>query len=150
MAMAESLDLVQATLQAGMTTGHEDDLYYVKTWYVNSKLEFEVSELPLAVIKPEGEQREDQYVQEDTEIDNVNITFFPAPVSQRMQVDTANQANVRMIDQASRLLRADPTQGQQVYDTKVLGSTFNQPGFVGAASFHSAVLRVQLKQRELW
>ena len=154
MPMQNTIDLVHSTLEAGMTTGVDDDEdYYVKTWHTGSQMKWRPKDLPLALVKPDTDHQVDQYVQEDTEVDNLVVYFFPIAIRRATDsgVDDANDKTVAMVDRAKRLLRQDPTLGHVVYDGKVTGTTYRQPGYVDqGATIHTAEIRYQAKRRVPW
>ena len=149
--MAETLNLVHDVLEIGMTTNRlATESWYIKTWYLNKQLAFDYRALPLAMVTPDDEHREDQYVQEDTEVDLIVVYFFPQAVDRAQDIDVPNASVVAMIDRASVLLRADPTLGEEVYDGQITGATFRQPGFTDGGVVHSAELRYRAKRRAPW
>lgn len=154
MPMQETLELVRDTLEAGMTTGVGDsEDYYVKTWHIGSQMKWRPKDMPLALIKPEEEHRVDQYVQEDTEVDTVVVSFFPIAIRRATDdaVYDANDKTVAMVDRATMILRRDPTLGHEIYDGQIVSSLFRQPGYIDqGATIHTAELRFQAKRRSPW
>ena len=148
--MGETLDLVEEVLETGMTTGHSDEDWYIKTWYVNNPGALEYQEMPLAVILPDNDNREDQYVQEDTEFDSVVIHFFPSPIDRVNDVQTKGSQTVAMVDRTIDLIRENPTFDSRIVDIKVVSSQYKQPGLVGQNVFHSAEVRLTAKRRVAW
>ena len=148
--MAQALMVLQAVFEAGMTTGHEDEEWYVKTWRIHDPVTFDVQDMPIGVLIPDNENRVDQYVQEDTEVDTLSVHLFPKAAEYVTDIIAAQEQLVAMVDRATRVVRQDPTLGHRVYDAQVMGTSFRQPGFIDNSRVHSATMRVQLKQRVLW
>ena len=133
---------------------YKNRAFYIKNWYINDPIRVQYSDFPFAVVKPTGAHRIDQYVQEDTEIDNVTVSFFPEPIQRVENYADPSGESVAMIDRASLIIRANPTflnQGQpRIVNAQFTGSVFNQPGFIGNETAHSAAIHIEVKRREQW
>ena len=131
--------------------GAENEIWYIKTWHVNDPFRFDSRELPMAIIKPGNVRREDMYVQEDTEYQDLSIHFFSLSVRKVVEIAGQNEAIQAMIRRAIDTLRVDPTLGHQVIGSRILGATPKQPGFIeGHGQIHSTELRWQGWHRRLW
>ena len=152
MAIKETLLRIHEILEAGMTTGHDNDEYYIKTWYRNDPIGYDARELPFAVITPGNSHRVSQYVDEDTSIDPVTVHFFPDAISVQSKAQEVTDTLNGMADRASLLIREDPTLGVvDIYDAIPTGTTPHQPGFTGSGSTaHSIELQIEVKRRVPW
>ena len=167
MPMDETLKLVRYTLENGMDREEGSDSlprWYIKTWEENDPLEINLSDFPLAVIKPNDTTRLDQYVQEDTELDPLVVYLFPTPIRdpRGTAVRDINATVVAMTERVIALLRADPTltaainalddvESYSVIDAKVTGTRYRQPGFSDTGStIHSGEVNIQVKRRASW
>ena len=160
MTMESTLNHVQMVLKAGMTDGHELEKWYVKTWHIGDPIRLDLTELPVALVIPETAPRVDQYVGQDTELDNVVVHLLPLSIDGVDFFDSLTVGNqallahaklVAMVDRVSILIRRDPTFGSLVVDAKVSGSTFRQPGYIGGGgALHSAEVKLEVKRRIEW
>lgn len=148
MPVTESKFSIRAVLEGGM--GDDNQLWYVKTWFTKDPVRFDLSDMPAGIIIPENPRRVDQYVQEDTEIDDIVIHLFPKPAEHVINTELADDQMEAMVDRAIRLIRQDPTLGRRVIDAQVSGTVFKQPGFISSGRLYSAEIRVQIRQRVLW
>ena len=151
MPMQNTLDTLEEILVEGMTTEQESEDWYIKRWYINDPLELDYRELPIGVIKPTNEGNLDQYVQEDTEVNDVTIYLYPSPINRAKYSNVPSSEAISMVSRVRRLIRRDPTLDRTVVDAQVLSSIFRQPGFTenGGAIYNSEV-RVQIRRRDLW
>lgn len=116
MQVGDTLELVRNTLEAGMTAGvseHED--YYVKTWRGGSQVRPVSGDFPMAVLMPVGSQIRPFAVGEDVEEIELQIFFY----SQGGNMYSENSKALAMVEKSGKLLREDPTLGQEDIDTKV-------------------------------
>ena len=131
--------------------GAEDEPWYIKTWHVNDPLRFDYQEVPMGVIKPGNVRREEMYVQEDTEYQDVAFHLFAHSISDYDDTETSNEAIQAMILRLTQTLRVDPTLGHRLIGSRILGATPKQPGFIeGHGYIHSTELRWQGWHRRLW
>ena len=180
MPMAESLRYVLNVLSKRMSQDHMKlEPWYVKTWHRNDPLQFDLRELPMAVVKPGEERRVDLYVQEDSVVDSIKVYFYPQTINRvksaldkkktalqlESDIDTPANMAIDMIERAGRIIRSDPTLGYNdlvpgttdplpsdsyVINTQVTGSTFNQAGFIDSGTVYSAELNLEVTRRALW
>ena len=150
MPITESKNTLRDVLYQGMTSGHEDADWYIKTWFTRDPTTFTLSDLPVGLILAGSQSRVDLYVQEDSENDDVVIHFFPIGINRAVNYAVGQDAVEAMVERCIRIIRVDPTLGHQVYSAQVMGSTFRQPGMISNMRVHSGEVRVQMKQRAPW
>ena len=151
MAIEDTIIQVEEILRAGMTTDKDSsESWYIHKWYTKDPISLDYRELPIGIIKPSNQNRVDQYVQEDTEVDLVKIYLYPRPINRASNVDDPTESINAMVKRASRLIRRDPTFGARIVDAQVTGTLFRQPGFTEGGVVHNAEMQVQVRQRELW
>lgn len=177
----DTLRVVRNRLDAGMTThpvdmmSYEDELYYIKTWFVNDPMEWNDGDLPTGVIMPSDEHRVDQYVQEDTEIDSLTIFLYMRQISRVRRRNSlitnpmlTNASMTAMVNRATSILRDEPTYthlptflrgtsavlvdhtSDNVIQGQVLSSQFRQPGFTSGGTVYMAEIRYQVWRRVPW
>ena len=116
MQIGDTLELVQNTLEAGMTTDvseHED--YFVKTWKIVSHEQPSSEDFPMAVVSLIGSQIRPFAVGQDVEEVELQVTFLLEVGS----VYSEDNKAIAVVERAAALLRNDPTLGQEVIDTRV-------------------------------
>ena len=157
----------------------ENQSYYVKTWFRYDPLQWDYKWIPFGVIMPTGEHRLDQYVQEDTEIDALTIYLYTSQIKTARggAVIKPTTDMVAMVDRATLVLRDEPTYthlpsflagtgveleemvdgeseqrftSRNIINAQVLGSQFNQVGFVGGSPAYKAEIRYQVWRRVEW
>ena len=146
-----TLEAVRDKLRAGMSNKiYQNEHWFVRTWHINDPVEFDVRQLPIAIVKPDNEQRLDQYVQEDTAQHNLTVYFYPRAINRGADGSIPGRQTVAMIDRATRIIREDPTFDSSFYDVQVVGSTFRQPGVVESALLFSSEMKIVAKSRTPW
>jgi len=151
--MRTVVDLVIATLQAGMTDGYtEDDQFFVKTWYTADPLAFQSTALPAgAVLAMTPASRSTVFVGMDTLKDTIAVRLFQGRT--RAEADpTEVAAGITrlwgMVERAEVLLRTDPTFGAQFVSSEIMSVNPLMPAVNAAVS--AAEITLEIRTRALW
>ena len=142
MLIADTLELVRNTLEAGMTTGvSECEDYYVKTWGRVPDEEPSSGDLPMAVVIFVSSQRRPFAVGEDVE----EIALLALFYSKDDDIYSEDNKAIAMVNRAAEVLRADPTLGHKVIDTMPEIRMPLKPKYDGKGFNWKAELRCKVK-----
>ena len=150
--MQDTIDLVLATLKDGMAD--QSAPYYVKSWFTHDPLAVPQVEGPSAsVYNTSPTTRASVFVGEDTIKETVAVRFYQPAL--RMKGEPADVAAgmtrlIAQLEQAQKLLRADPTFGSQFVMSEIRSVESRLPAGTESNAYKQGELQMDVILRKLW
>ncbi|OBW61098.1 MAG: hypothetical protein A9183_03060 [Dehalococcoides mccartyi] len=150
--MRNTIDTIISILKPGME--EQDADYFVRKWYTGDPLAVNNSEAPAgAVIPSQPNPRIAVFVGEDIVTETVCIRFFQPAIrsmSENFEIAASLTKLLSMVEQASLLLRTDPTFGGTFVSSSITNITPMLPGVPDTNTYRIAEITFEIKTRRSW